>query len=57
MLSQMERFHSLLCLSYIHIYHMFHIFFVHLSTNGHLSSFHIRVFANNIPDKGLIPKI
>ena len=48
MLLQMALFHSSLWLSSIPLYkYIYHIFFIHLSVNGHLGSFHVLAIVNS----------
>ena len=46
MLLQMALFHFILWLSNIPLY-TYHIFFIHLSINGHLGSFHVLAIVNS----------
>ena len=47
MLLQMARFHSFLWLNNIPLY-IYHIFFIHSSTDGHFCYFHILAIVNNV---------
>ena len=46
MLWQMALFHSFLCLSNIPL-HIYHIFFIHSSINGHVCCFHVLAIVNS----------
>ena len=48
MLLQMALFHSFLWLSNIPLYiYIYHIFFIHLSVDGHLGCFHVLAIVNS----------